>query len=256
MAISVPPAKNYASPLIAVPTRWGATPPEGNMMIACEIDWATMGGTNNCVNLNLQNNATLNFSQIVAISCDNSNCGSDVQFIFPDTTETMTVPAYTPKLIIPVFTNMTQFYVYSPFAQAEDITRFSILNAVPPPIAVPVTSEQEAAAFSNISMLAGGSTTQLVPVTISGTLEAASIFMFVTALTGNTTTATWNIQDGNGNVLIGGQNSGGAGNVVGQLVFNNDNMRVRFQNGLKFVQSAASQFGGGQAAINAYYRTP
>jgi hypothetical protein len=250
MPLAIPPAVNYPSPLIALPTKWENTPPEGPMIVPCEIDWGIMGGSNNNVSINMQNNAVLNFSQIVALSVDNSNCGADVQFVFPDTTETMTVPAYTPKLIIPVFTNQTQFFVYAPLAQSEDITRFSIHNTLPPPIAVPVTAEQNIAGVAGVNISAG--TTQIVPANISGTLETMIVFVSMTT----SAIINFNIQDGNGAVIATAQLPGPlSGNAYVEPI-DLQNVRVRFQNGIKLVITTPTGSTDGSVMVNLYYRTP
>lgn len=249
MPINIPPAVNYQSPLIAIPTRWAKAPPEGNNIISCEIDWGTMGGPNGCVNVNLQNNATLTFSQIAALSIDNSSCGADVQFVFPDTTETLTIPAYSPKIITPVFTNQTQFFVYAPTFRSEDVTRFSILNAVPPPIAVPVTSEQNAAVAGDVSLTATGFT-QLVSPSVSGTLENA----FFNYIIGNGQ-AEWYLTDSTGQALAGGIVIASTTVFGSGTALDLKGISVRFQGGLRF-QVFATSSTSGTMATNLYYRTP
>lgn len=249
MTLSVPPAVNYQSPLIAVPTRWDQSPPEGSKIIPCEVDWGAMGGSFNCVSFNLQNNATLNFSQIVALSIDNSACGSDIKFIFPDTSETLAIPAYAPKTIVPVFTNQTQFWLSCPFAQSEDITRFSILNSMTPPIAVPTTQEQTVAVISDIA--AATTNVQLVPTTVNGTLENASISFSDGGTLGS---CSWKLQDGNANALAGGTVGTVSGAAITALVYAVTELRVRFQGGIVLVM-----IDGGATGVfdfNLYYRTP
>lgn len=253
MALSVPPSKNYQSPLIAVPTKWDQTPVEGSKLIPCEVDWGVMGGPSNCIAFNLQNNATLNFSQIVALSIDNSACGSDIEFIFPDTTETLSIPAYTPKTIVPVFTNQTQFWLSSPNAQSEDVTRFSILNSMPPPIAVPTTQEQNVSVYNNVLIFTTGSQ-QLVASSIDGTLENA--FLSYAGNSGSAGEATWEIIDGNNNVIAGGTILQGAGLVMSPI-FNVNDVRIRFQNGLSLTWTTTGSLSSSSAiGVNLYYRTP
>ncbi len=253
MTLSVPPAVNYQSPLIAVPTRWDQAPIEGSKIIPCEVDWGTMGGTSNCVSFNLQNNATLNFSQIVALSIDNSACGADIEFIFPDTTETLSIPAYAPKTIVPVFTNQTQFWLSSPNAQSEDITRFAILNSMPPPIAVPTTQEQNSAVNVNVPATAAGDAV-IVASTINGTLENAFIFLFGSG--GVTGISAWTLKDGNNNIIAGGQLVSVQNGVIAVAVLELTDIRVRFQNGLKINIASATLGAGSILAVNLYYRTP
>lgn len=249
--ISVPPAINYLSPLVAVPTKYMNTPPEGPKFIPGEIDWGSMGGANNVVNFNLQNNAALNFSQITTIAVDNSQCGADIVFIFPDTAETTTVPAYTPKLIIPVFTNQTQFYVQAlGTVLSTDITRFSIHNTLPPPVAVPTTQEQNAAVVTG-SLLQPG-TTAIVPAGTNGTLEGISITATVTNAAAQFA-CLFSLQDGSSKSLWSGYIAGTTGGAFNDN-WNLNQLNVRFSNGINLVQSGSSP--GGQVQCNLYYRKP
>jgi len=258
MSLTVPPAKNYTSPLASVPTVWDSTPVEGNRMIVCEIDWGTMGGTNNCVNINLQNNSYANFSQIVALAVDNSQSGADIQFIFPDTAETTTVPAYTPKTIVPVFTNMTQFYVSAPNASTEDISRFSIHNSLPPPVSIPTTQEQNVAAVNSIGISTSGSQA-VVASSINGTMEALYIQHALNADAAGAN-VVWTLKDGTGKtVAVGtdvvGYASGTEQTSVGES-FTLSGINVRFNQGLVFSWTSNQILGGSFYSVNAYYRTP
>lgn len=251
MPLVIPPAVNYQSPLVAVPTRWqNENPPEGPKMIPVEIDWNTMGGANNCVFINLQNNATLNFSQIVALAVDNSSCGGDIQFVFPDTTETVTIPAYSPKVIVPVFTNQTQFYVLGIGVASEDVTRFSIQNVVPPPIAVPTSQEQNAVSVSGVSVLATG-LTQLVPATVNGTLETLQVAVYMDG-----GTLVFDIEDGTGKVIAGGSVTESVGGFLNFVPVDLQDIRVRFQTGLKLNIVSNAGITAGTISVNLYYRTP
>lgn len=255
MSLLLPPSKNYQSPLNAVPIFYGRMPREGAKMIPVEIDWATMGGTGKCVSFNLQNNAYLEFSQIVAVSVDNSQCGADIQFIFPDTSETLTIPAYSPKTIIEVFTNQTQFYVSAPNSAVEDITRFSIHNSLPPPISVPVTLEQNAAAISGINIAVTGSS-QIVPTTINGTIESLQVAMQSTANNATVSRIDWLIIDGAGTAIAAGVLTNGPGANQSQIVYNGGGLQVRFQTGIVFSWSSNANTSSGVAYVNLYYRTP
>jgi hypothetical protein len=260
MTISPPPFVNYPNQLTSFPTRTGVTPPEGERMIQVEIDWGSMGGSQNCVFVNLQNNAVMNFSQIVSFSVDNSACGGDVQFIFPENSETLEIPAYIPKAIAEVFTSQTQFYVKGQGVIAGDITRFTILNYLPPPVVVPTSQEQNTAVVSNISINAGGSgSTQIVPLGVNGTVEAISVFSNIGAGAASFVEAGWAIEDGETSpkILAGGTSGGTAGGTVGAQVYGLSNLSIRFVNGLVFdwtVLSGAATSGG--FTVNVYYRTP
>lgn len=251
MPLSIPPAYNYQSPLVAVPTIFGRQPKEGAKLISCEIDWGTMGGPNNCVNINLQNNATLEFSQIVALSVDNSLCAADIQFLFPDTTETTGIPSYLPKCIIPVFTNQTQFFVSAPNAQPEDITRFTILNLLPPPVAIPFTVEQQAVAFGELPG-DGATTFPLVDASISGTLEGISVQRNSTPDDANSQFFT--IEDGTGAVLFTGQFNSQNNTAINVTLLDFNPIHVRFNEGLSLHQTGDSI--NGSYSVNLLYRTP
>ena len=256
MPLQVPPAINYASPLVSIPATWTKDAPEGPRMIPCEIDWgsANMGGPNNCVNINIQNNATANFSQIVALSVDNSASGADVQFSFPDTSQTYVIPAYTPAVVLEVFTGSTQFFVSAPNAIASDITRFAIHNALPPPIAVPVTQEQQSVVANNIN--AGvTATTQLVPLGTNGTIQDINVFA---QLNQNATAGVvlFSFVDGTGKLIAGGQVGSDNAERKNTLALALSDIAVRFVNGLTFVVTATTIPAGSALAVNLYYRTP
>lgn len=258
MPIVVPNAKNYISPLVMQVSRVGLEPTEGRRQINCEIKWGDY--STSAVSINLQQNATLALTQIIALSVDNSQNGADVQFVFPDSQDVLTIPAYNPKVIVEVFTGSRQFFVQTTLngqtVLSADTTRFIILNYLPPPIAVPTSEEQNVAALAAI--VAGGATvptTQLVANTISGTLENLYVYRGSpqSGLAGPGS-QTWAIQDGTGKVYANGTFAGGnlsSWNVpVLQLV----GLRYRFVNGLQFVQTGDNL--GGTWSVNAGYRIP
>lgn len=256
MPLTIPPAVNYPSPLTAVPSRIGMEPSEGRKSIPCEIDWSSMGGAEKCVSLNFQNNATLEISQVCALKIDNSACGADIEFIFPDTGETVSIPAYSPDDILPVFTNQKMFFISSPNSQTGDVTRFQILNFVPPPIAVPTSVAQSAVVDTAIPLAIG--TTALLGATISGTVQAISIAASI--YTATNFNEQFNIKDGSGKNIAG---AGVAGNgtaanyIFDGLLFTLSGLDVRFTQGLNFVQAGSAPGDAFSFAyVNVYYRTP
>jgi len=261
MPIVVPGAAvNYPSPLVAVGSYFGREPQEGRYTIPAEIDWGTMGGDDHIVAFNLQTSAnTQAISQICALHVDNSACGSDVQFVFTDTQETVTIPAYEPYVLVPIFTKSLQFFVISGIDNEEvesgDVTRFSMLNFVPPPVVIPASSEQNAAVENLIDAATVGSV-QLVPATTSGTLEAMCIFMQFFAASGIGTYATWHIEDGTGKVIVGGRDGAVDNMQQNVAIVNMTGLAVRFQGGLKFVIDDSTVTAGSTYSANVYYRTP
>lgn len=255
MPYQVPPAVNYPTPLVAIPSLVNRTPPDGERMVPVEIDWGTMGGADHCVAINLQNNATSNFSQIVALSIDNSDCGADIRFVFPDSGETTTIPAYSPKVIIEVFTSMTQFFVVAGFNSEAvlngDQTRFSILNFMPPPIAVPVTQEQAIAAVGTNATVAS---TQVVPATEDGTLEQA--YMTFTSFSATAGNADWSLKDGTGKVLGIGRVANEGDQKTQLVIFQLVGVALRFSGGITLEIDNHGLDSDTQWNTNLYYRKP
>jgi len=255
MALNVPPAVNYPSPLIAIPSRWAQKPVEGPKAISCEIDWATMGGSQDTVNFNLQNNATLAFSQIVALKVDNSNCGGDVQFIFPDTGDTVTIPALAAEVITPVFTNGQQFFVQGLGTDAADVTRFQVLNAMPPPLAIPRSTLQESAVVSNIP-LTNGNTTLVGDGNTSLTIEG----LVINGYTGTTVSATnyglifRDLASPFTNLLEFVLVATGTSSPIGPFIINPLNFRTN--GGLDLNISGITTPGSGILTASVLYRTP
>jgi hypothetical protein len=258
MSLLIPPAKNYTDPLVMQVSRVGLEPTEGRRQVNCEIQWGNYTG--NSVNVNLQQNATLALTQIIALSVDNSQCGADVQFIFPDSSDVLTIPAGNPKTIVEVFTSSKQFYVTTglngQIVLAADTTRFIILNYLPPPIAVPTSEEQNTAALGAI--VAGGTTvpsTVLVAAGISGTLENMYVYRgSPQAGLSGPGSQTWDIEDGTGKVYASGTFAGGNLSSWNVPVLQLAGVRYRFNNGLLFKQAGDNL--GGTWSVNIGYRIP
>lgn len=257
MPLTVPPAKNYSGQLIAVPAFWDREPIEGARMIPCEILWASMASAGLAVSFNFQTNAPQGMSQMVALSVDNSACGADVEFIFPDTGYSFTVPALDPYTVVPIFTNGQQMYVVAPDADPEDVTRFQIHNKMPPPVAVPRSTLAEIGTPFAVA-LANTAGFQLIPAGVSGTIETlhvpvSSMTLVSTAVTGTQIT----FFDGNGSIataLIGGGFFANNNNLNLNL-FQLDNLSIRFVNGFKMGITGCTS-GAGLIFPNVTYRTP
>lgn len=253
MGLVIPPAVNYQTPLVSLPVAWDRPPVEGSRIVPVEIDWGTMGGANNCVSINLFGGAAQTISQIVSVSIDNSACSVPVTFIFPDTAQTYEVKALTPVATFPVFTNQTQFFVSAPGALAADVTRFGLLNSLPPPVSLaesPFVPAPQVAAINSINIGAAGSN-PIVAAGISGTLTG--LFVALT-LAPAALLATITVQDGTGKLIATAtiQGGGGAGPTY-VILFNMQGIDVPFTNGLNLQHGASA---GSLANVNVFYTVP
>ncbi len=256
MSVLIPPAVNYPSPLNAIPVVWDREPIEGPQLIPVEIDWANMGGTSKSVAFNVAAQATLKFTQIVALDVDNSGCGSDITFIFPDGPTTLVVPAYESG-VFPVFTHSQSFYVVDKSGLSVDVTRFNVLNKMPPVLSIPKTSFQSALAAPSVNASVTG-TTPIIPNGVSGTLEYLNV---CAALIGVATISqiSFLILDGSGATLGGGfvYCPAGVTNVVNAVPFTLSNGSLRFQNGLAIAVTATPAPGAQSSLfVSALFRTP
>ncbi len=254
------PAKNYQSPGTPVKSSFGASPNEGRQLIDFKIRWgsANDGGPNNVVALDMSNRGPLDFSIIQSLAVDNSACGADIQFVFPDTGDTIVVPAYTPWSVFPVFTNRTNFFVQSPNALDTDVTNFLVANYVMPPISIPVTQEQNSVAISKVDMTAT-SPYVLLPAQVggvdnNGTLENAFLYLSMNG-NSNNPSLTWSLEDGAANVLAAGF-AQTYSVPINQIVLQLSKVNLRFQKGLQFVFSTTNAPSYCVMSTNLYYRTP
>jgi len=255
MSTLIPVSVNYPSPLTAVPSRMQDEPTEGRKQVPIEILWGTMGGAAKCIAFNLQNNATLNISQISTLKVDNSASAADVQFIFGDTGETVTIPAGVPVAVVPVFSNATQFFVSAPNSVQGDITRAQLLNYIQPPITVAPTFERTASSSSpGVITQATNQTFQLIPVGVNGTLQDLELWLSQTSAPATPPVQfVFSVQDGQGapNKLINSWNFAlVAGTFTKIDLVNLAGINWRFVNGLQLVIQGISGTGG--AILNQY----
>ena len=252
MSITVPPAKNYGGSKASFPTGLERTPTEGNRFMPIRITWGDDGGANNCVSINATNDKGYQtVSQICAISIDNSLNGSDVQFIFPDSQQTYTVPAYFPATVFPVITGQTQFFVSCPNAQATDITNFAILNFYPYPSSIPTTTEQNTSTFNDIAV-DPGATDQLIATGTNGTIEAIYVSISLDGQSNNYSSCQ--LVDGNGTVLAGWTVADVLNDRRNFNALQMSSCALRFIDGLTLVQG--SDVLTGIYSINILYRQP
>ena len=256
MAFTVPAAANYASPLVLQVSNVTKEPTEGRRQVNCNVEWGNSAySTLKAVNFNFQQNSTLALTQIVCLVVDNSDCGADVRFYFPDTQMTVTVPSYTPYAIVEVATSARSFILQTGIngqtVVSTDMTRFQVLNYLPPPVVIPTSQEQATAVVGNINM--GTATTTLIASTVNGTLEAVNINLaFNSANSGD---GTWSLEDGAGNKIMSGAVSTSSGDKLNLTLASIAGIRVRFSQGivLKCTQTAVL---GAVINTNLYYRKP
>jgi hypothetical protein len=250
--VTIPPFVQYQQPLYPLRGLWNAAPREGDRFVSAEIDWGvtTVGQgsiARGAVQFDLSGNSPVAFSQIVAFSVDNSRCGADVDFLFPDSAGVLTVPGYN-QVVSPVFTNALMFYASAPAAAVGDVTIFQVLNSMPPPLALTPSLAQTQVVAPGI-VLTSNATTVLVPAPVSGTIEAFSLAYSY----GTGGTATVAIQDGRPVNLWNGQVAGVSG---GSGSTNMSGLRARFINGLNLVVTGTTFGGTAVIVANVYYSIP
>jgi hypothetical protein len=258
--LTIPPATNYPSGINAAPSFSQDEPREGRKQIRVEIIWNTMGGADKCVSFDLDGTRSQSFSQVSTIKCDNSGCGADVTFIFPDTGETITVPAGAPLIVVPVYSNSKTFYVYAPNASPEDETRFIALNFYTSPTEVSASGSRSTLASANMNCLNAVSSVNLVAAGINGTLESltwyyAQMFGFPNVQP-NTSQGDFKLSDGAGTVFIAAYRVAAyfsaTPNQYSVPLLNLYDLNVRFRNGLIVTFTPVASWGTGNLMLNAF----
>jgi len=250
MPITIPPFSQYQAPLVPLRGLWRRAPPEGDYFVNAEIDWAA-GGVGTAVQFALSGNSPVSLSQIVALSVDNSRCGADTDFLFPDSAFLLTVPAHN-QLIAPVFTNALTFYAIAANAAAGDVSILQILNSMPPPVPIQPTALQQSSVSTGVAIANG--TTQLVAAGVSGTLEGFQLIVAV-----NNPAATFNASialiDGLGNNLWYGNVSFPTATYQ-TVPFTVTGLAKRFYNGIRMVLTNVTGGAGSTISPNIYYSVP
>lgn len=251
---SIPAAMNLGDPLTAVPSIYGREPVEGRKSVTSVVEWSKpLAKGLRAININLQDNATLSYSQVGGMIVDNSDCGCDIDFIFPDTNVVISIPAYAPYTVLGVETRQVQFFVVANGAIPGDITRFSILNFTPAPVSVPVTRQQLIAATGNQTLTGVGSTA-IIPATVNGTLENFNLIV-----AGPQPSVNFNdllsLVDGTGKILW--QGNVAAQTTASEVALNValSGLSVRFQQGINFVQTGGFA-PGATWSVTLFYKTP
>ena len=247
MPLNIPAFDQYQQPLVPLRGLWNTAPREGDRYVNAEIDWLVTTKSN-AVQFSLSGNSPVTLSQIVALAVDNSRCGADCDFVFPDSGFVLTVPAHN-QVVTPVFTNALMFYATSAGAIAGDTTILQILNSMPPPIPIAPSSAQNHAAITGVNP--GNGTTVLIPAGINGTLNVLSMTIGVAAPP--TFNLNVNLVDGAGHILW--VNNFGGSAAPQEFEVNLANLSVRFVNGLNLVINFSTATTGSIVA-NAYYSTP
>lgn len=253
MPFTIPPFQQFQSPMVPLRGLWNRRPPEGDRFVSAEIDWLTPG-INNCVQFQLSGNSPVPLSQIAALYVDNARCGSDVTFMFGDSGFLLVVPAYAEGLY-PVLTNALMFYCSAPQAVPSDVTVVQILNSIPPPVPVQLGQQQQATSLGGIVIISNN-TTQIVPATVSGTLNTLSVSISAISGAGGTGSFTIVLIDGTGKVLwvhnfAMPANSTGATETIPVT-----GLKVRFTNGISAQITQSANLIGGGAVVNLYYSVP
>lgn len=249
MSLTIPAFVQFQGTLFPLRGLWRSEPPEGDRFVNAEIDWGTLSGPPgvSCVQFQLSGNSPVAFSQIAAISVDNSRSGVDVDFIFPDSGFLLTVPAHN-QGVYPVFTNALTFYVNAPGSSVGDVTIAQILNSVPPPVAIQPSSEQQQISITGQNIANG--TYPVIGSGINGTLNGFNI--------------PWTAQSGIGSVSISLVDGTGRqlwyGIIYGTTTLQNGTftqtgLTLRFRNGINLVVGG-NTLAGGTVSANLYYSVP
>ena len=246
MSIIVPPYVAYQAPLVPLRGLWSKPPPEGDRYVNGEIDWGVTTTGQLAVAVSLSGNSPVAISQIIALAVDNSRSGAPVSFVFSDSGFALNVPARN-QGIYPVFTNALNFYVVSASSHLGDVTSFTVLNSMPPPLSIAPVELQDKALASGVNLAINGSTI-ILPATITGTLEAFDFDAVVTAPAAGTCTVT--LQDGQGTRLWQRTIVAAA-----QVSSSQSGLALRFVNGLVLVVAGTTATTG-TLNLNIYYAVP
>ena len=226
-------------------------PSEGKRLIPVDIAWPA-GSTTYDINVN--GLTTQDFSQIVMLDVDNNQCGVDVQFIFPDSGDTLIIPGSSGGLF-PVFTNSTKFYVSVAGAVTSDVTRFRLLNYRQEPVALPPPQYTTIAVANNITTAA---LTAVIGPSISGTLVGYSVNVSMQANAGGYSGWTGTLEDtATGAVIDQAAFIVTTNNASFANALNVPILARRFTGGIRFRTTAQfSAWANVSANVSLRYRTP
>lgn len=258
--LSVPAgAVNYQGSLLPnrVPMRMKPQNNAPDTIVAFGINWSTDGGAANAVHVDMGAGGVMPISQISAMYIDNTGSNVDVQFLFIDTQTRVTVPAKSSELV-PISTNLVDFYVVASGAGAGDQTFANVFNFLPPPVALNETNIASAPPGVGVFnwSITSTHTVQVAAATLNGIITGMNIFIdnFVGGAAGGT--ITWLLQDGGGNRLAGGELFAPAGvTQANLLIFTQSNMSLPFHGGIQAVITLTGTApASGQMTANIYVR--
>lgn len=256
MPLTIPPFSQFQGQLIPLRGLWDSAPVEGDRFLNAEIDWLTSTGNLTAQQFSVGGNSPVSLSQIVALYVDNSRCGSDVSFIFPDSAFELVCPAHN-QVLAPVLTNALMFYAVANNANAGDVTVLQILNSLPPPIPIAPSVTQNHASPGNVTINPGG-TNSFIPQPINGTLNSLALTATPTSGASGTGSFLVTIQDNaipTPHVLWSTFLSLPA-STTQTFQINVNNLNVRFTNGTMIIVSGTSNIVSGLVTGNCYYSTP
>lgn len=260
---AIPNALPLGNPVIPIPSIIRRPPEEGDKSIPFVVDWSRpIARSLDTVSINLQGNSPLDFRQITGLIVDNSQCGASLDFIFPDTDVTISIPAYAPYTVLQVNSRALEFYVRALGPIPSDRTSFAILNYAPLPVSVPATEEQQIGSAIGISATPGSST-DLVPVTVAGgTLQDLSVsFSILNSASsgfaiGEVTDRAASLGFPANRVLARVKAVANNTDTINVNLLSLSGVNLRFIGGLLWVPDVGIGLPGGEFAVNAVYRTP
>lgn len=245
MSQTIPAFVQYQQPVVPLRGLWNNAPPEGPYFVNFTLPWGSLAQP--AVQFSLSGNSPVALSQIVALSVDNSRCGSDVDFLFPDSGFVLTVPAHN-QGVFPVFTNALMFYAIASGAGSGDLTVFQALNGMPPPVAVQPSEVMNHVSETGIPLhQATNATIVVLPPPTSGLLTGFSIMWG--SSTDSSPSANLDLVDGTSKILWAGT----INTTNGQI--NVNPLNVRFTQGIS-IGILGSDYSTGTIFVNLYYTSP
>ena len=243
--------KPYTQPLSVFPARTFVQPAEGRYVIPIELDW---DGSGAAFDVNIAGKTTQPFSKIVMLDVDNTECGADVTFFFPDTMDTLQVPAGTAGLF-PVFTNGLLFYAAATASLASDVTRLRVLNFWTTPLSNPLPQYHSYAGQTGVNPVTG--TAGIIAASASGTLVAYDCFISLIAGAGLGNLLVQLVDHHTGGAIDQAYIELPANGVFNGIGFSLGGSVIRYAAGIDLSLTAGGvAFAGGGVSVSVKYRNP